>query len=146
MNKEQYLAMRYQLMNEAQALIDAGKAAEAEEKMKEVAALDEQWDAIAQAQANFRALNSEPRAFAPTGFDDTIGQNSVTNDVTQALDSEEYKMAWVKTLMGKQLTQDEASTYAMVNEAFTHNHSGRFANIRSYPLTPQLLGNGRRSA
>lgn len=120
MNKEKYLAMRNQLMNEAQALIDAGKVAEAEEKMKEVAALDEQWDAIAQAQANFRALNLEPRAFEPAGLDDTTGQNSVTNDVTKVLDSEEYKMAWVKTLMGKQLTQDEASTYAMVNEAFTH--------------------------
>lgn len=41
MNKKQYLAMRKQLMDEAQALIDAGKAAEAEEKMKEVAALDD---------------------------------------------------------------------------------------------------------
>ncbi len=120
MNKKQYLAMRNQLMNEAQALIDAGKAAEAEEKMKEVSALDEQWDAIAQAQANFRALNLEPCASAPVKPDDATGQNSVANDVMKALESEEYKAAWAKTLMGKQLTQDEESTYAMVNEAFTH--------------------------
>lgn len=120
MNKKQYLAMRNQLMNEAQALIDAGKAAEAEEKMKEVSALDEQWDTIAQAQANFRALNLEPRASALVEHDDATGQNSVANDVTKALESEEYKAAWAKTLMGKPLTQNEASTYAMVNEAFTH--------------------------
>lgn len=107
-------------MNEAQALIDAGKAAEAEEKMKEVSALDEQWDTIAQAQANFRALNLEPRASALVEHDDATGQNSVANDVTKALESEEYKAAWAKTLMGKPLTQNEASTYAMVNEAFTH--------------------------
>lgn len=120
MNKKQYLAMRNQLMNEAQALIDAGKAAEAEEKMKEVAALDEQWDAIAQAQANFKALNMDPSAMPPAAPEDTTKQNGAPDDTTKALASEEYKTAWAKTLMGKPLTQDEASTYAMVNEAFTH--------------------------
>ncbi len=120
MNKQQYLAMRNQLMNEAQALIDAGKAAEAEEKMKEVAALDERWDAIAQAQANFRALNAEPVAAAPTIPEDTTGKDNAVDDAMKALESEEYKTAWVKMLMGKQLTQDESETYMMVNEAFTH--------------------------
>lgn len=120
MNRKQYLAMRTQLMNEAQALIDAGKAAEAEEKMKEIAALDEQWDAIAQAQANFRALNAEPMAAAPTIPEDATGQNKAEDGVMKALASEEYKNAWAKVLMGKQLTQDESETYKMVNEAFTH--------------------------
>lgn len=120
MNKQQYLAMRNQLMNEAQALIDAGKAAEAEEKMKEVAALDERWDAIAQAQANFRALNAEPVAAAPAIPEDATGKDNAADGAMKALESEEYKVAWAKTLMGKQLTQDESETYMMVNEAFTH--------------------------
>ena len=120
MNKKQYLAMRNKLMDEAQALIDAGKAAEAEEKMKEISALDEQWDAIAQAQANFRALNLEPRGSAPVDPEDSTGKNNDADDVTKALESDAYKTAWAKTLMGKPLTQDEASAYAMVNEAFTH--------------------------
>lgn len=120
MNKQQYLTMRNQLMNEAQALIDAGKAAEAEEKMKEVAALDERWDAIAQAQANFRALNAEPVAVAPTIPEDTTGKDNAVDGAMKALESEEYKTAWAKMLMGKQLTQDESETYMMVNEAFTH--------------------------
>ncbi len=60
MNKKKYLAMRERLMNEAQQLIDEGKAEEAQEKMQEVTALDEKWDAIAQAQANINALNAEP--------------------------------------------------------------------------------------
>ena len=120
MNKQQYLAMRNQLMNEAQALIDAGKAAEAEEKMKEVAALDERWDAIAQAQANFRALNTEPVAAAPAIPEDATGKDNAADGAMKALESEEYKVAWAKTLMGKQLTQDESETYMMVNEAFTH--------------------------
>lgn len=120
MNKQQYLAMRNQLMNEAQALIDAGKAAEAEEKMKEVTALDERWDAIAQAQANFRALNTEQVAAAPAIPEDATGKDNAADGAMKALESEEYKVAWAKTLMGKQLTQDESETYMMVNEAFTH--------------------------
>lgn len=107
-------------MNEAQALIDAGKAAEAEEKMKEVTALDERWDAIAQAQANFRALNTEPVAAAPAIPEDATGKDNAADGAMKALESEEYKVAWAKTLMGKQLTQDESETYMMVNEAFTH--------------------------
>ncbi len=120
MNKKQYLARRQQLMNDAQALIDAGKVAEAEEKMKEVTALDEQWDAIAQAQANFRALNMEPEAVPPIAPEDSINQNGMAGDALTAMESDEYKTAWAKTLMGKPLTKDEASTYTMVNEAFTH--------------------------
>lgn len=121
MNKQQYLAMRRKLMDEAQALIDAGKAAEAEEKMKEVTALDEQWDAIAQAEANFAALNNEPVAMLPDQMEDaTKGKPDAENDLAKALDSDEYKIVWAKTLMGKQLTNDEKKTFTMVNEAYTH--------------------------
>ena len=121
MNKKQYLAMRRKLMDEAQALIDAGKAAEAEEKMKEVTALDTQWDAIAQAEANFKALNNEPVAMIPEQMDDsTKGKPDAENDLAKALDSDEYKTAWAKTLMGKQLTNDEKKIFTMVNESYTH--------------------------
>lgn len=121
MNKKQYLAQRTQLMNEAQELIDAGKAAEAEEKMKEVTALDEQWDTIAQAQANFNALNKEPAAVPPQALEDTTKDGvKLENKAEKAWESEEYKIAWAKSLMGKTLTSDEQSTYDMVNEAFTH--------------------------
>lgn len=121
MNKQQYLAKRKQLMDAAQELIDAGKAAEAEEKMKEVTALDEQWDAIAQAAANFAALNNEPVAMLPEQMEDsTKGKMDSENDPTRMLASDEYKTAWAKTLMGKQLTGDEQATFLMVNEAFTH--------------------------
>ena len=60
MTKKQYEEKRRQLMNEAQQLINAGDTEAAQKKMDEVTALDGQWDAIAQAQANFRALNQEP--------------------------------------------------------------------------------------
>ena len=35
--------------------------------MDEVKELDDAWDAIAQAQANFNALNKEPQAMSPFG-------------------------------------------------------------------------------
>lgn len=124
MNKEQYLAKRKQLMDEAQSLIDEGKAAEAEAKMKEVTALDEQWDAIAQMQANLNALNNEPVAMLPAALESTAKDagdgGQPENKAEKAWASEEYKMAWAKTLMGKPLTSDEKSVYDMVNEAFTH--------------------------
>lgn len=121
MNKKQYFEKRAQLMNAAQQLIDAGKAKEAEEKMKEVTALDEQWDAIAQAEANFKALNKEPEGLIP--MEDALkdGKDDLEKDkIAKIWDSEEYKNAWAKTLMGKQLTHDETSAFVMVNEAFTH--------------------------
>lgn len=60
MNRKQYEMRRNELLNEAQTLINDGKAEEAQSKMDEVQALDAQWDAIAQAQANYNALNQEP--------------------------------------------------------------------------------------
>ena len=118
MNKKQYLEMRNRLMGEALALINEGKAQEAEAKMEEVKALDENWDAIAQAEANFNALYNEPQAMPPMPFDGKTGKSD--NKVVEAWESEEYKNAWAKTMMGKQLTSEETDTYMMVNEAFTH--------------------------
>ena len=62
MNKKQYEAKRRELLAEAEKLLADGKAEEAEAKMKEVTDLDEAWEKIAQAQANFAALNREPSA------------------------------------------------------------------------------------
>lgn len=121
MNKKQYLAMRQKLMDEAQKLIDEGKATEAEAKMKEVTDLDEQWDAIAQAAANFNALNKDPIANAPISVQDSINKEEKMNTVEKAWDSEEYKTAWAKTLMGRKLTNQENDTFKMVNEAYTHS-------------------------
>lgn len=124
MNKKQYLAKRKQLMDEAQSLINAGKAAEAEEKMKEVTALDEQWDAIAQATANFNALNNEPVDMLNDQQEDSTQRSGETgdseNEILKAWESDRYKTAWAKTLMGKTLSNKEKDTFDMVNEAFTH--------------------------
>lgn len=121
MKKKDYEAKRAALMNEAQELINAGKAAEAEAKMEEVKALDEQWDAIAQAQANFRALNTDPKPAHPGKMDDSFdGKGGEGTPAADAWASDAYKNAWAKVMLGKTLTNEEAKTYALVNEAYTH--------------------------
>ena len=56
MNKKQYQTMRKALMDEAQKLLNEGNAEGGGAKMNEVKELDEKWDTIAQAQANFTAF------------------------------------------------------------------------------------------
>lgn len=127
MNRKQYEAMRRKLMDEAQQLLDAGKAAEANAKMEEVRALDEQWDAIAQAAANLAALNGVQTGRNPLdGPEDSFGMEDGTGEDSPkvlAWKSEEYRNAWAKHLMGRNLTDGERESFLMVNEAFTHTTS-----------------------
>ena len=64
MNRKQYEEKRSQLMAEAQKFIDERKAEAADAKLTEIKNLDKQWDEFAQTQANFNALNNEPKAIA----------------------------------------------------------------------------------
>ena len=120
MNKKQYEAKRKQLMDEAQALINEGKALEAEAKMKEIKDLDEEFDKLAQAQANFDALNKEPENKNPFGLNDVAGEEEKEDPVMEAWASKEYENAWAKTMMNKALDENEKKAFSMVNEAYTH--------------------------
>lgn len=126
MNKKQYEAMRRKLMDEAQQLLNAGKVAEANAKMEEVKALDEQWDAIAQAAANFAALNGiqKPQNVDnPAGKpEDSFGEEGEEEESpkVKAWKSEEYKMAWAKHLTERPMSNGEMEKFLLVNEAFTH--------------------------
>lgn len=121
MNRKQYEAMRKKLMDEAQALINEGKADEAQAKMDEVTALDARWDAIAQAEANFNALNKEPEfPAAAIPVNDKTGGEPEKKDVLDVWASDSYLKAWANTLQGKPLNDGEAEAYRIVNEAYTH--------------------------
>ncbi|MCI6466389.1 MAG: phage major capsid protein [Faecalicatena sp.] len=100
MNKKQYEAMRNQLLNEAQGLIDKGMAMEAESKMKEVTDLDNKWEAIAQAQANFNALNKEPEGLNVFGAAGEIKNFSAeTFEKESIYDSVEYRTAFMMNVL-----------------------------------------------
>lgn len=120
MNKKKYLAMREQLMNDAQQLINEGKAEEAQNKMQEVTALDAKWDAIAQAQANMNALNEEPIFINSLKMEDATGETDIPVTPERAWASKEYERAWAKNMMGKQMTPEEHKCFEMVNESYTH--------------------------
>lgn len=133
MKYKDYVEKRQNLMNEVQELINAGKLEDANSKMQEVTALDEQWDAIAEAQANMQALSDNQRTHNVqqlTGaqvVDGTvtgtmtlgIPASNATEDMAQLYKSDEYKNAWAKMMMGKTLTSAETDTIQKVN-AYTH--------------------------
>lgn len=120
MNRKQYEAMRKKLMDEAQALIDAGNAEAAQAKMDEVTALDQKWDLIAQAAANFNALNRDPVLADAVVVEGKTGEPWKKENVLELWESENYLNAWVKTLQGKTLDDKESETYRLVNETYTH--------------------------
>lgn len=96
MNKKQYEAMRKKLMDEAEGLINEGKIKEADSKMDEIKALDEKWDAIAQAQANFKALNGEPKplnVFEQNGSKADFGAK--VSEPENIYNSQEYRIAFM---------------------------------------------------
>lgn len=98
MTRKQYMEMRNGLLNEAQEAINEGNAEKAKEKNDEVRALDEKWDAIAQAQADLKALNEDPKPMNPfgtnsqrIGFSDRMG----AGEEDSIYDSVEYRKAFM---------------------------------------------------
>ena len=63
MTREQYNTQRTNLMNDMRAAIDAGDTATANSCRDQVRALDNQWEAEAQARADFAALQNSRRSF-----------------------------------------------------------------------------------
>lgn len=101
MNKKQYQTMRKALMDEAQKLLNEGNAEGAEAKMNEVKELDEKWDTIAQAQANFTALNQEPAAVNIFGTEGSIANFSGEVQTEENIyDTVEYRNAFMNYVLG----------------------------------------------
>lgn len=133
MKYKDYVEKRQSLLNEAQQLIDEGNLEEAETKMQEVTALDNQWDAIAEAQANMQALSDNQRMYnvqqltgaqvadgTATGKVNLgIPAEGATDDMKQLYQSEDYRNAWAKMMMGKPLSAAETDVVQKVN-AYTH--------------------------
>lgn len=96
MNKKQYEAKRRELIAEAEKLLADGKAEEAEAKMKEVTDLDEAWEKIAQAQANFAALNREPSAVNVFGANGSLMNfGEIQEKKENVYDTKEYRTAFM---------------------------------------------------
>ncbi len=105
MNKEKYLADRKVLMDAAQALIDAGKLDEFEAKVKEVEALDAQFEVACKAQANLKALNDKttitPLENKSTNIEGKVIENMTTEVITKdnLYASLEYRDAFMRNVL-----------------------------------------------
>jgi len=105
MNKEKYLADRKKLMDEAQALIDAGKLDEFEAKTQEIEALDAQFEAACKAQANLAALNDRtavtPLENKTVQVEGRVMENMNTEVVNKdnMYDSMEYRTAFMRNVL-----------------------------------------------
>lgn len=107
MNKKQYEKMRNELFMTAQNLINEGNVDEANAKMEEIKELDEKWDAIAQAQANLRAMNNAPdpvNVFGNTG--ETADFAGRGKEPENMYDSVEYRTAFMNyVISGKEIPE-----------------------------------------
>lgn len=104
MTKEKYLKDRQALITEAEKLVNEGKLKESQEKQAEVKKLDADFEAAATEAANIRALSDAAPASAPAGL-------PVVESGHQAVDADVYKTAWLKNLLGRDMTADEKMAF-----------------------------------
>lgn len=133
MKYQDYVEQRKALTDEIQTMIDEGNLGEEyTTKCNEVTALDEKWDAIAQAQADLNALSGNQRvmnvpaaqgvstegatASAQVNF---VNASAMNDDDAAIFRSDEYKNVWAKAMMGKALTDSEQAMIQRMN-AYTH--------------------------
>ena len=124
MNKKEYEAKRAQLLAEMKAAIEAGDAAKAEEANKKVMALDEQFQALATAAANFAALNGSqvPAAPAVPAALNTAPIAPVSN--AKAEEDKLYTQAFAHYMMGVKMSAEEQNIFGARNATSTvkENH------------------------
>lgn len=97
MNKTEYMNKRKALLDEAQALIDAGKLEDFEAKKKEIEDLDADYQAKAEKAADLRALSETPAlvdAFG-SGTGAVVGSTGEGSEVEDIYDSIEYRRAFM---------------------------------------------------
>lgn len=120
MNREQYLQQRTELMNRAQAHIDAGELEEAEGIMNEVKELDKEYERAATAVANIRALKNNVPVPAGiqnimTGTGKIIDQTGDRSHEELNADSSAYREAFFNRLMGNEVTNEQERVFTTVN-------------------------------
>lgn len=128
MTKEQYLAQRKALMNEAETLIGEGNFEESDAKMNDIKELDNKWEEIKTAKANLAALkgNEEPVNLENKSENVKGGEILGTTEQPEVTNEQEvYVNAWAKDMMGQKLNDNELEVFEKVNarfdNEFTHN-------------------------
>lgn len=131
MTYKQYMEQREALLNESQALIDAGKLEEANAKQEEIKALDAKYESITKANANHTALAGAPVP-EPLENRSVAVPNARPVDTTAPMEDKDaedklYLSAWCADMQGRSMSAAEKRVFDRVNaefsNAFTHDTS-----------------------
>lgn len=135
MKKEDYLAQRQALLDEAEAMIGEGKTEEANAKMKDIEELDNRWEETKLANANMEALKGKS-----TITDLATKSENVEGKVIEAMGNEvvidenkQYENAWAKVMQGKKLEANEQVLFDKVNSGLENTYTHGVGN------TPTLI-------
>lgn len=111
MNKKEYMELRNGLMTEAEILLNEGKLEESEAKMQEVKDLDNKFEEIKLANANFNSLKDN--TVGKKIEDEVVNMGKITMENIKNMDNEQlllsntYREGYLKRLQGKELTELE---------------------------------------
>ena len=117
MRKDEYLAMREAMKNEAKELLNSGKIDEANAKMDEITNLDEEFTKAAKAEANLNALGSAPAIVNLSGATTIPSAIPDTNvDPEDIYNSKEYRIAFKNYVMKRTPIPDKFKNVAGITK------------------------------
>lgn len=144
MNLEQYKAQRKALMDEAESLIEKGKANEANAKMEEVKKLDDKWEEVKIANANLNALkDTEVFVDLEKKSAKVKGERELEFSTKEARNVDEkkaYEKVWAKHMMGFALDQNERELFNKFNPDFQNAYTHDTTNTEV--LIPETVAEG----
>lgn len=143
MTKEQYLANRKSMMEEAESLLAEGKTEDANAKMKDIEKLDNDWEEAKVTNANLNALKDKEKGLDLENQSENVkGGKQVDNlnDPKVSDEQEIYKNAWAKQMMGKKIEDDEKEVFDKVNAEFNNAYTHDTGNTGI--LIPETVAQG----
>lgn len=118
MTNEEYTQQREELMAKARAMLQDGNAAGAEEIMAKVEELDTKFESAALAAANAAALTGGAKPVELKNLSRTVSGGKVFEKMENEMHkrenmvgTKEYKNAFLKTLLGRELNEMENTAY-----------------------------------
>lgn len=133
MNKEQYLQKRKELMDQAQAHVEAGELDEAENVMNSITDLDKKFEKAATVAANMRALQENMPV--PSNVQNIMaGAESIVDQTEKNqeelnVDSNVYREAFFNKLMGNEVTNEQERAFMNVNPKLQNALTGESTPI-----------------
>lgn len=107
MKREEYVAKREAMYNEAQDLINSGKVDEANTKMEAIKNLDTQFDNEAKAEASLKALGNQPIVNLSGAVTIPSINPVAESDQEDIYDSVEYRKAFMNYVVGGKAIPDK---------------------------------------